>query len=90
MSINICSALRCPHSYQSGCDRFAVSHACPLTRFEGVVANEYWLFANEPSQDQLDAMRLELQTQVLSTEYSKDRLRAEAEWRESPAKMSWE
>ena len=87
MSVNLCSALQCPHSYKSGCNRYTVSNMCPLAQLDGVRANQYWLFVSE--EPDLEAIKPQLQSEVLDTKPSQKLLHAEATLRESPAVMSW-
>ncbi|MBC7824928.1 MAG: hypothetical protein H7126_13875 [Candidatus Parcubacteria bacterium] len=93
--MNICSELRCPHAYKNGCDRFSVSNHCPVTYLcpgesnPDVRANQYWLFADDNAPVDINELRDRLQSQVLSTEASQQRLWAEAKYRENKPEMIW-
>jgi len=87
MSVNLCSALQCPHSYKPGCDMYSISNHCPLAQVNGVRSNQYWLFTSEDPD--IDRLKTQLQSEVLTKEPSQDRLYAESTFRKTPAVMSW-
>jgi len=84
---NLCSSLKCPHSYASGCNRYSLATLCPLARVEGVSASQYWL--SVASATDIEPLKVRLQLEVLNEESSQKLLHGEAKHRKNPPVMSW-
>lgn len=87
--MNICQELRCPHAYKNGCNRFTVSNLCPVGCDREIEANQYWLFAPDTANVDINRLRNCLKTEVLDTEASSRLLDAEARFRETKPVMIW-
>lgn len=88
--MNVCSELRCPFAYKTGCSRFLVSGHCPLNAAEHIRHNQYWLFADDNASVDINDLRMQLESEVINTEFSQRQLWAERTMQDEKPVMAWE
>lgn len=74
--MNICEELRCPFALKNGCDRYTVSNVCPVAWIAPgmphpeIRANQYWLYATDNADIDINERRQTLEAEVLKQESS--------------------